>query len=162
MSYKLSLIIDNTSESIAGAISKYTQSEYTPDFEILKSGTFLVEDISQLIIGIVLVLLYTFIGVILALDIAYLTLPWFQEHVKKHRWDKVTPRNRCIISKDASDALIEANTLQTGTSSLFIYIKKKLGTLIILVIVSILIGSNYTVIKDILTMIISQFLSAFS
>lgn len=161
MFYRLSLLVNDTASDVAGAISEYTQSTYTPDFEILKTGSYMVEDVTQLLIGIVLVLIYLLIGLIIALDIAYLTLPFFQELVQRHRWDNVTVRNKSLISKDAKDALIEANTSQTGVSALGLYIKKKSVSLIMLAIITVLILSNYTIIKDILVKIITQFLGAF-
>lgn len=137
---------NNITDQIIGEIRKYTNSAYDTDVELLKTSTFIAEDFTRTFLGVVLVILYMLIGLIIALDICYITLPFFQEIAKKYKLDVVNKYNQSIISKCARDAVIEANTVNTGVSPIWIYIKKRYFSLIILILLTALIFMNYSLI----------------
>lgn len=145
-------------ESIASQIREYTNIEYQPDFEILKSTTWAMEDVTRLILGIILALMYMLLTALVVLDLAYITIPTFQEVVRKRGWDKTREQGVGFISRDAKDAVMEANTVQTGVSAVWIYIKKKSFSMVLFALLTLLLLTNYSVVLNIAQGIVTGFI----
>ena len=150
----------NSTDSIINGIREYTNSTYNPDFEVLRTGLFVAEDIAQMLLGFMLVIMYSLLAVLTTIDICYLTLPVFQDYVNKKGWDSVDKHNHSIISRNARDALREANTVETGHSALGLYIKKRYFSILILVLLSLMIFTNYGLILSILKNIMLTIISS--
>ena len=145
----------NATNSIIDDIRKYTNSEYEPDFEMLRTSVFVAEDLAQMLLGLLLAIMYTLLTVLTLLDICYLTIPWFQDMASKKGWDRLTNHKITLISRDARDSYIQAKTVDTGRSALGIYIGKRYLTYILIVLITILIFTNYSLILNIVKNIVS-------
>lgn len=131
---------------IVDEISKYSDTKYNVDFDFLKSTVFVVEEFTQVTLGFMLVVIYSLLGVIIVLDISYITIPMVQSYFHTHKLDGSIEGNHSLISQDARVSVIEANTTETGKSALGIYLKKKYLTLIILCLFSIVLFTNYDIV----------------
>jgi hypothetical protein len=112
---------------IADKIGKYAEADNI-DYGTYKQVQFFMTDATRLILGIVFVSIFMLLALITVMDIAYLTIPTFRDLIYRKAWDGSREGSKIkLVSKYARNAVIEADTVTTGTSALGIYIKKRIG-----------------------------------
>lgn len=116
---------------VVDGIREYT-GESGVDVKNLKVAENVINDITGYILGLIVFVISLGITVITALDVAYITLPLFQEKVQNKRWDGSNGlKSFRLISNDARLAVNEASTISSGKSALSIYLAKRIKTYMI-------------------------------
>lgn len=104
----------------------------------LYDGLQLIREYSSLVLGVLAVIILVFTPLVIGLEVLYINFPTAQDGVQylsgKYK-DKVVAKTLTMIFRDANRAILEANTINTGTSANMIYLKIKLKTVIITALV---------------------------
>lgn len=111
---------------IVDGIREYTGNGYGVQLDTLIIAQSMIYDIVGFILGLIAFFIVVGMGLITALDVAYITIPMFQDKVRDERWDGSKGHGKVrFISNDARTSVEQAATSMTGKSSLVVYIKKR-------------------------------------
>ncbi len=150
----------NPSE-IKQGLQEHLDTIYNVDLSSIYETEMMVQNIASIVFGTIANLLIIFMGLVTALDIAYITLPLFREVVARTKWDGSKHKYLRLVSKDAISAIEQANTIETGRGILGIYLLKRLKTyLICAFVLTILIGGS-GILKNLVSKIVISIIQSF-
>lgn len=146
---------------VTDAIREYTGNGYGIQLDTLTLAQYTIYDIIGFILGLIAFFIIIGVGLITALDIAYITIPMFQDKVRAERWDGSRGYKIRFISNDARDAVDEASTRVEGKTALSIYLRKRVKSYLIcgVVLYICIVGSSTLV--PIIANIVLQVLKVF-
>lgn len=141
--------------------------EYTNNFHGVELDTIIlaqstISDIVGFILGLIAFFIAIGMGVITALDIAYITIPMFQDKVRDEKWDGSRGHGKVrFISNNARIAVERASTQVDGNSALKIYLKGRVLAYVISAVVLYICLAGTGVVVPIIARIVSEILNAF-
>lgn len=115
----------------------------------LKEQLDLVGTITSIILGLIVTIIVVGVPVVVALELCYINIPVFQEYTEKIIIKTTGKLNTAIgfVVRDAKLALQEANTIQTGKSANYIYLKIKVKSIFLAtVFVAIALGAGPSIV----------------
>lgn len=146
---------------VTDAIREYTGNGYGIQLDDLIIAQYTIYDIIGFILGLIAFFIILGVGLITALDIAYITIPMFQDKVRTERWDGSRGYKMRFISNDARDAVDEATTRPEGKTALSIYLRKRVKSYLICGVVLYICIVGSSTIVPIIANIVLQVLKVF-
>lgn len=119
-------------EILEGIRSKL-ENDGSADYITLNESLGVIVTIGEILIGLLTGLIILSIPLMIALEVMYINFPVVHERVdqlsiRSAGWEKTTG----FVLRDAKAAVERANTIETGSSANWIYLKLKAGTLVLL------------------------------
>lgn len=146
---------------ISSVLDDYLDAPYEVHFDRLMEIEKTVSDWTSFLLGALAIWISAFLMVITSCDIAYITIPAFQETVRRKHWDGAENAKFRCISHDARDAVTESSLTNGETSALAIYLKKRIKTYIICSIMLGVCVLGTDLVVDIAVKIVSGILKGF-
>lgn len=152
----------NPSDIVDG-IRDYTGNGYGVQLDTLIIAQSMIYDIVGFILGLIAFFIVVGMALITTLDVAYITIPMFQDKVRDERWDGSKGHGKVrFISNDARLAVEQASMMSTGKSALWIYIKKRIIAYMICAVVLFICLRGSSTLVPIIANIILDLLKGFS
>lgn len=136
------------------------------DYSVYKQVSYFAYDTTRVIVAVAFALITMLLTLLTASDIAYLTIPPFRDFIYKKDLDGSQGTSKLkIVTPQARNAVIEADTVSTGKSPLGIYIKHRILAWVQFIAVLIIFLTAYEplvkIIGDLVVEIYFNFRSAF-
>lgn len=113
-------------DGIVDKIRQYAENDNI-DYSAYKQVVDFINDTTSIILGIIFWIILATFSLMVAMDIAYLTIPTFRDVMYKKGLDGSVQDSKVkLISAHARNAVIQAETKETGRSALGIYLKKRI------------------------------------
>lgn len=113
-------------DDIVDKIRQYAENDNI-DYSAYKQVVDFINDTTSIILGIIFWVILATFSLMVAMDIAYLTIPTFRDVMYKKGLDGSVQDSKVkLISAHARNAVIQAETKETGRSALGIYLKKRI------------------------------------
>lgn len=146
---------------VTEAIREYTGNGYGIKLDDVTVAQYVIYDVIGFILGLITFFIVVGVGLITALDIAYITIPMFQDKVRAEKWDGSRGYKVRFISNDARDAVDEAATKMNGKTALGIYLRKRVKSYMICGVVLYICIVGSSTIVPIIANIVLQILKVF-
>lgn len=144
--------VNEVIDKITGSLDETSGVDYIQ----LSEGIRVTSNIASILLGVMSIILIVGVSIITIIEIMYISLPVLQSAYDKGR-NKAGERLGKIMGltiRDAHQAILEANTVETGKSTMAIYLRIKVKTLfIVALVVSLLLGVGPTVIRFIISLV---------
>ena len=120
-----------------------------------------VDSVLGAILGIIVVVLALGIPLIIALEICYINIPIFRSSLDKIT-EKVDVLSRPVglVFRDARKAMKEANTVKTGQSTNAVYLRMKIGTILLAFVMISLCFGPINIVISIVTGLVKSIIQA--
>lgn len=145
--------MSSISEVISG-IREYTKDTGEEvNYELLHQGVYVIEDFVSIVLGLVISIMVLSVGIMLALDMMYLTNPTLSYYTdtKKYRVLNVLVSNTAKESKKQGQV--------TGQSAIWIYLKKEIVYLMCLGVTLFILFGNFSVVVQIISAAVEKFVT---
>lgn len=110
---------------VADKLREYAEADNI-DYAAYTQIEYFVSDATRIILGLVFCIIFMTFALMVALDVAYLTMPVFQDLITRKGLDGSLQEKKVkLISSYARNARIEADTVHTGKSAMSIYVKSR-------------------------------------
>lgn len=137
---------------ILDQLNDFIDTPYRVDFELLLESETYIKEIVSFLLGIVAWIIAVLMTCITMLDVAYISIPVFQDTVRRRHWDGSNSHRMKFVSRDAVESVNDASI--NGGSAMSIYIKKRFKTYIICATVLTIILMGTQVIVPLITKIV--------
>lgn len=140
-------------DDIVNDITLHMANDGSADYIQLTEQLYLIERVSEIILGFLIVIILLGIPVVVSIEVMYINFPVFQTTVEKMMLKTTGKLNKALglIIRDARKALKLANTIETGKSANLIYLRLKCVAIIIAIVsAGLVLGVGPTIVNFIL------------